>query len=80
MIRFHGEQLSTSRTTRKLEDHPLSAFREYLFNARVFEATLHIGGRSSTPPNLRSHSAMVTGTNLTRASVNNVHNSILSVG
>jgi len=44
-IRFYGEELLASRPTPKLEDHPLSAVRDCLFN--IFAATLHIGGRSS---------------------------------
>jgi hypothetical protein len=35
-----GEDLLAPRTTPKLEDHPLLAVRDYLFN--VFAATLHI--------------------------------------
>jgi len=47
----------------KLEDHPLSAVRDCLFN--IFAATLHKGGRSSTR-NLRMRHAVVTGTPLSR--------------
>jgi hypothetical protein len=43
---FYDEELSTSRPNPKLEDHPLSAVRDCLFN--IFAAALHIGGRSST--------------------------------
>ena len=50
---FHGEVLSAPRPTPKLEDHPLSAVRDCLFN------TLHIGGRSSIR-NLRTRHAVVT--------------------
>ena len=39
---FYGEELSAPRPTSKLEDHPLSAVRDFLFN--IFAATLHIGG------------------------------------
>ena len=56
---FHGEELLAPRPTPKLEDHPLSAVRDCLFN--LFAATLHIGGRSSTR-NLRTRHAVVTGT------------------
>jgi hypothetical protein len=42
---FYGEELAAPRPTPKLEDHPLSAVRECLFN--IFVATFHIGGRSS---------------------------------
>ena len=52
MIRFYGEDLSAPRPTSNLEDHPLSAVRNCLFN--IFAATLHIGGRSSIL-NLRKH-------------------------
>ena len=47
------------RPTPKLEDQPLSAVRDCLFN--FFAATLHIGGRSSIR-NLRTRHAVVTGT------------------
>jgi hypothetical protein len=47
----------------KLEDHFLSAVRVCLFN--IFEATLHIRGRSSIR-NLRTPHAVVTGTHLSR--------------
>ena len=40
-ICFYGEQLLAPRPTPKLEDHPLSAVRDCLFN--IFAATLHIG-------------------------------------
>jgi len=39
---FHGEALLAPRPTPKLEDHPLSAVRDCLFN--LFAATLSIGG------------------------------------
>jgi len=42
-IRFHGEELLAPRLTHKLEDHPLSAVRDCLFN--IYAATLHILGR-----------------------------------
>jgi hypothetical protein len=47
----------------KLEDHPLSAVRDCLFNILV--ATLHIAGRSSIR-NLRTRHVLVTGTHLSR--------------
>jgi hypothetical protein len=47
--------------TPKLEDHPLPAVCDCLFN--IFTATLHIGGRSSIC-NLRMHHAVVTGAHL----------------
>jgi hypothetical protein len=51
------------RPTPKLEDHPLSAVRDCLFN--ILAATLNIGGRSSIR-NLRTRHAVVTGTHLSR--------------
>ena len=42
MIRFDDEEL-VPRPTPKLEDHPLSAVRDWLFN--IFATTLHIGSR-----------------------------------
>jgi hypothetical protein len=39
IIIFYGEELLAPRPTPKLEDHPLSAVRDCLFN--VFAATLH---------------------------------------
>jgi len=56
-IRFYGEELSAPRATPKLEDHPLSAVRDCLFN--IFAATLHIGRRSSTR-DLKTRHAVVT--------------------
>jgi len=53
--------LLAPRTTPKLEDHLLSAVHNCLFN--IFAATLHIGGCSSICK-LRTHHAMVTGTQL----------------
>jgi len=46
-----------------MEDHPLSADRDNLFN--IFTATRHIGGRSSTR-NLRTRHIVLTGTHLSR--------------
>jgi len=60
-IRFDGEELLATRPTVKLEDRPLSAVRDCLFN--IFGATLHIGGRSYFR-NLRTRHAVVTGTHL----------------
>ena len=56
---FFGEKLLAPSPTPKLEDHPLSAVRDCLFN--LFLATLHIGGRSSIR-NLRTRHDVVTGT------------------
>jgi len=55
--------LLAPRPTPKLEDHPLSAVRDCLFN--IFAATLHIGGRSSIH-NLRTRNAVVTRAHLSR--------------
>ena len=60
-IRFYGEELLVSRPTPKLEDHPLPAVRDCLFN--IFAAHLHIGGRFSIR-NLTTRLAVVTGTHL----------------
>ena len=53
-ILFYGEVLLTPRPTPKLEDHPLSAVRDCLFNISV--AAFHIRGRSSIRK-LRTRSA-----------------------
>jgi len=53
--------LSAPNPTPKMEDHPLSAICDCLFN--IFAVTLHIGGHSSIL-NLRLHHAVVTGTHL----------------
>jgi hypothetical protein len=68
MIRFYGEELLTSRPTRKLEDHFLSAFRDCKFN--IFAATLYvyIWGRSSIR-NPRARYAVVTGTHLSQFAI-----------
>jgi hypothetical protein len=58
---FYVEDLLGYRPTPKLEDHPLSAFRDWLFN--IFAVTLHIGGRFPIR-NLRTRHAVVTGTHL----------------
>ena len=60
---FYREGLLAPRPTPKLEDHPLSAVHDFLFN--LFAATLHKGGRSSIR-NLRTRHAVVTGTHYTR--------------
>jgi hypothetical protein len=61
MLSFHGEDLSVPRPTHKLEDHPLFAVQDYLFN--IFAATLRIW-RSSSIHNLRTRHTVVTGTHL----------------
>ena len=63
LICFYSEELLAPRPTPKLEDRPLSAVRDCLFN--IFAATLHTGGRSSIR-NLRMSHADVTGTLLSR--------------
>ena len=62
-VRFYGEDLLAPRPTPKLEDQPLSAVRDCLFN--IFAATLHIWGRSSIR-NLRTRRAVFTGTHSSR--------------
>ena len=54
---FYREGLLAPRPAPKLDDHPLSAVHDCLFN--IFAATLHIGGRSSIR-NLRTRHAVVT--------------------
>jgi hypothetical protein len=61
IISFYGDELLAHRSTRKLEDHHLSAVRDCLFE--IFPAAFHIGGRSSIR-NLRTRHAAVTGTDL----------------
>jgi hypothetical protein len=39
-VRFYGEELVAPHPTPKLEDHPMSAVRDFLFN--IFAATHHI--------------------------------------
>jgi cytochrome b561 len=56
---FYSVQLSAPCSTPKLEDYPLSAVHNCLFN--TFAATLHIGGRSSIR-NLKTRHTVVTGT------------------
>jgi len=60
-VRFYGKELLAPHRNSKLEDHPLSAVRECLFN--IFAATLYTEGRSSIL-NLRTRHAVVTGTHL----------------
>jgi len=57
-MRFYGEELLAPCPIPKLEEHPLSAVRDSLFN--IFATTLHIGGRSSSR-NLRTRHSVVTG-------------------
>jgi hypothetical protein len=62
-LRFYGDELLAPRPTSKLEDHPLSAVQDCLFN--IFAATLHTGGRFSIR-NLRTRRAVVTGAHLSQ--------------
>jgi len=57
----YGEELLAPCPNPKLEDHPLSAVNDSLFN--ISTATLHIGGRSSIH-NLTTYHFVVTGTQL----------------
>jgi len=63
MILFNGEELLVPRPTPKLEDHPLSAVRNCLFN--IFAVTFHTGGHFSIC-NLRTCHVVVAGTHLSR--------------
>jgi len=58
MVRLNGEELALHPIP-KLEDHPLSAVSDCLFN--IFAATVHTGGRSSTRTRRTRH-AVVTET------------------
>jgi len=60
LIFFYTETLAP-RPTPNLEDHPLSAVRNCLFN--ISAATLHMGGHSSIHY-LRMHHAVVTVTHI----------------
>jgi hypothetical protein len=44
-VSFYGEEFSAPRPNTNLEDHPLSAVCDCLFD--TFAATLHTGGGSS---------------------------------
>jgi hypothetical protein len=65
MIFFYYEELLAPRPTPKLEDHPLLAVRDCLFD--IFAATLHIRGLFSIR-NLRTRHAVVLGTHLSQPS------------
>jgi hypothetical protein len=60
IVGFYGEDLLAPRPTTKLEDHPLSAFRDYL--CIIFAAAFHIIDRCSIR-NLRTRHSVATGTN-----------------
>jgi hypothetical protein len=55
---FYGMELLALRPTSKLEDHPLSAVRDCVFN--IFATAVRIGGLSSIR-SLRTRLAVVTG-------------------
>ena len=74
-ICFYGE-LSATRPTPKLEDHPLAEVRGFLFN--IFAATFHIGDRSSIR-NLRTRHVVVTGTHLSNIQTSTSLNSSLPI-
>jgi uncharacterized membrane protein len=57
-ICFYDDELLAFRPTSKMEDRPLSAVRDCLYN--IFAATLRIGGRFSIR-NLRKRLAVVRG-------------------
>jgi len=57
-ICFYTDDLLAPRPNLKLENHPLSAVRDNLFD--IFAATLHTGGRSYIHK-LRTRHAVVTG-------------------
>jgi len=58
---FYSEELSVPRPNRKLDDHPLLAVRDCLFN--IFAAFLYIVVHSSIR-NLRTHDGVTTRTGL----------------
>jgi hypothetical protein len=74
--RFHSKELLAPRPVPKLEDNPLSAVRDSLFNK--FAATLHIGGHCSIR-NLRTRHAVLTGTQLSFLAYNAVLNCVTIV-
>jgi hypothetical protein len=47
MVIFYGEELLALRPTPKLEDHPLSAVRDCVFN--VFATTLQLPDEAVSP-------------------------------
>jgi len=73
---FYGVQLSAPCPTPKLQDHPLSAVHDCLFN--TFTATLHTGGRSSIR-NLKTCPNVVTGTLLSWFLTVTTYNSLLQL-
>jgi hypothetical protein len=61
---LYGVELLAPRPTHKVDDHPLSAICDCLFD--VFAATLHIGARSSSR-NLRTRQAGLKVNHLSRS-------------
>jgi hypothetical protein len=57
----YGQELLAPRPTSMPDGHPLSTFRECVFN--ILAASLHPGGRFSIQ-NLRTSQAVATGTHL----------------
>ena len=57
VVALYGEELLAFRQTPKLEDHPMSVVRDWIF----LYSALHFGGRSSIQY-LRTRRALVTGT------------------
>ena len=74
---FCGEELLRPRPTPKLEDHPVFAVLDCLFD--IFAATVHIGGRCSIR-NLRTRHAMVRGTVTKVAVISGVARFLLAPG
>jgi hypothetical protein len=71
IILFYVEDWLTPRPTPTLEDHPLSAVRNSLFD--VFAATLH-NWRPFLHPQTDDAPAVVTGTHLTRVKLIRIRN------
>ena len=75
---FYVQELSALRSTPQLEDHPLSAVCDCLFN--IFAATLSIGGCSSHPHLLVGLNLSLSTSNLLMWQVWGSHNSDLFYG
>jgi len=60
---LYGEELSAPSSTPNLEDHPLPAVRDCLFN--IFVATLQIWEAVSSIHNPKTSHTVVTGTHAT---------------
>jgi hypothetical protein len=74
---FYGDELLPPHPTPKLEDHPLPAVRDCLFD--IFAATLHIGGRCFIR-NLRTRHAVMSGTVTNVAVISGVDRCLLAPG